>query len=120
MNPTQQIFGGNWTVEKLEHVRKYLVAYTTIMNKQPFRFAYIDAFAGTGYRILKQDENPNELMFPEIAEQEVQEFLDGSARIALQVQPRFQKSPFLLNKTKTDFLNYRNLLKLNSHYSKMI
>jgi hypothetical protein len=37
-------FGGNWTEEKLEHVKKYLKAYATIMNKQNFRFAYIDAF----------------------------------------------------------------------------
>ena len=38
-------FGGDWTEEKLERVRKYLSAYTTIMSKQPFCFAYIDAFA---------------------------------------------------------------------------
>ncbi len=39
MKKTQ--FGGNWTEKKLERVRKYLSAYTTIMKKQPFRFAYI-------------------------------------------------------------------------------
>ena len=50
-------FGGNWTDEKLKRVRKYLGAYATIMNRQKFRFAYIDAFVGTGYReekIIKQ------------------------------------------------------------------
>ena len=90
MRQNQQNFGGDWTTEKLERVRKYLSAYTTIMKDRNFRFAYIDAFAGTGYRTDRQDTNPSELMFPEIAEQEVQEFLDGSARIALQVQPKFQ------------------------------
>ncbi len=95
-------FGGDWTDEKLERVRKYLVAYTTIMNKhkQRFRFAYVDAFAGTGYRTLKQNENPEELMFPEIAEQESQQFLDGSARIALRVKPRFHKYIFIENDEK--------------------
>ena len=90
MRQSQQNFGGDWTTEKLERVRKYLKAYATIMKDWNFRFAYIDAFAGTGYRTDRQDTNPSELMFPEIAEQEVQRFLDGSARIALQVQPKFQ------------------------------
>jgi hypothetical protein len=36
-------FGGDWTEEKLNRVEKYLKAYATIMNKQNFRFAYIDA-----------------------------------------------------------------------------
>ena len=91
MRQSQQSFGRSWTTEKLERVHKYLKAYTTIMKDRNFHFAYIDAFAGTGYRTYRRDADPNELMFPEIAEQEVQEFLDGSARIALQVQPRFQK-----------------------------
>jgi three-Cys-motif partner protein len=43
-------FGGTWTEEKLAVLRKYLVAYATIMRNTPFRFAYIDAFAGSGYR----------------------------------------------------------------------
>ena len=52
----------------------------TIMKDRNFHFAYIDAFAGTGYRTDREDADSDELMFPEIAEQEVQEFLDGSAR----------------------------------------
>lgn len=121
MKQGQRNFGGDWTTEKLERVRKYLAAYTTIMNKYPFHFAYIDAFAGTGYRKLKQDENPNELMFPEIAEQEVQDFLEGSASTALQVQPRFQKYIFIekdenrsseLQNLKTEFPSLQNDIEL--------
>jgi three-Cys-motif partner protein len=88
-------FGGSWTEEKLERVRKYLVAYATIMNKQKFRFAYIDAFAGTGYRTIEQHQNALAKIFPEIFEQDSQQFLDGSARIALQVRPRFTKYIFI-------------------------
>lgn len=109
--PLQQ-FGGNWSADKLERVRKYLGAYTTILNKYPYRIAYIDAFAGTGYQILKSDERADQLLFPELAEQEPQTFLDGSARMALQVRPRFTKYIFIeqdqnrfaeLEKLKTDF-----------------
>ena len=108
MRQSQQSFGRSWTTEKLERVHKYLKAYTTIMKDRNFHFAYIDAFAGTGYRAYRQDADPNELMFPEIAEQEVQEFLDGSARIALQVQPRFQKY-ILIEKDENRFAELQRL-----------
>ena len=41
---------GPWAQEKLECLRKYLHAYTTILSKQhwPKGYIYIDAFAGTG------------------------------------------------------------------------
>ena len=53
-------FGGNWTTIKLEILKKYLNAYTTILIKIPYyKTAYIDAFAGTGYikdkSIIKHD-----------------------------------------------------------------
>ena len=47
-------------------------------------------------------------MFPEIAEREVQEFLDGSARIALQAEPRFQKY-ILIEKDDNRFAELQNL-----------
>jgi len=111
MVATQQRFGGDWTAEKLERVKKYLAAYAKIMTKQRFRFAYVDAFAGTGYRTMKE-ENSDELMLPEFAEQDAEAFLEGSARIALQVKPRFTRYIFIekdqgrfdeLNKLKNDF-----------------
>ena len=49
-------FGGNWTEEKLKSLGKYLKAFAVIMNKQKFRFAYIDAFSGTGYREEKNNK----------------------------------------------------------------
>ena len=83
-------FGGNWTTLKLERVRKYLRAYTTIMSNFHFRFAYVDAFAGTGYRTLKESGNATELMLPKMFEEDAQEFFNGSARVALEVTPRLQ------------------------------
>ncbi len=116
MNSLQAPFGGDWTAEKLERVRKYLEAYAKIMGQGFFRFAYIDAFAGTGYRTMRQDDNPKELMFPEFADKEAKNFLEGSARIALQIKPRFTKYIFIekdekrfleLEKLKTEFAEVR-------------
>lgn len=95
MNTRGHRFGGNWTEQKLECVRKYLHAYTTIMNKQPFQYAYIDAFAGTGYRDMENDEDAEELMFPDLVAPEVVSFHDGSARNALEVEPPFMKYVFI-------------------------
>ena len=95
MNTRGHIFGGDWTEQKLECVRKYLHAYTTIMSKQQFQYAYIDAFAGTGYRDMENDEEADELMFPYLVSPEVVSFHDGSARNALEVEPPFMKYVFI-------------------------
>lgn len=128
-----QTFGGDWTEEKLERVRKYLVAYATIMSKQKFRFAYIDAFAGTGYRIIEHEESALAEAFPEIFETETRQFLDGSARIALQVRPLFDKYIFIerdpervaeLEKLKTEFVQVADHIQIeqedaNSYLQKL-
>jgi three-Cys-motif partner protein len=95
--PTLQRFGDkSWTQDKLERVRKYLVAYSTIMSKRRYPYAYIDGFAGTGYHELKRAEGDHgATLFPEEDQPEVEAFLDGSARIALQVEPRFNRYIFI-------------------------
>ena len=112
MNNQGHKFGGNWTEQKLECVRKYLRAYTTIMSKQPFRFAYIDAFAGTGYREMESDEGIDELMFPDLVSAEVMSFHDGSARNALEVEPLFMKYVFI----EKDANRYAELEKLRKEF----
>ncbi|MDP2209186.1 MAG: three-Cys-motif partner protein TcmP [Bacteroidota bacterium] len=103
-------FGGKWTEEKLSKVKKYLHAYATIMNKQKFRFAYIDAFAGTGYRTFREGRNKSEYLFPELVEKETQNFLAGSAFIALEIKPRFTKYIFIENE-KEGFIALQGLKK---------
>ena len=39
-------FGGSWTDEKLERVRKYLAAYVIALKRKSFELHYVDAFAG--------------------------------------------------------------------------
>ncbi len=95
-------FGGDWTSTKLEILGKYLSRYTTALKEQPtptrpFVRAYIDAFAGTGYRSMGQGEGTtsDNLPFPDLAESAPQYLLDGSARLALKTQPRFDRYIFI-------------------------
>jgi three-Cys-motif partner protein len=89
-------FGGGWTTEKLERVRHYLQAYTIALSKQPhFTTNYVDAFAGTGYRSKAGQQPEGDLLIPSLMEEDNVAFLDGSARIALQVEPPFHRYWFV-------------------------
>jgi three-Cys-motif partner protein len=112
-------FGGEWTSAKLEVLAGYLHAYTMAlrdkpMRERPFRKAYIDAFAGTGYRTEKHEESTRQadLAFPDLAAVAPQDLLDGSARLALKNEPRFDRYIFIerslercqqLEQMKTEF-----------------
>ena len=88
-------FGGNWTEQKLSVLRKYLNAYTTALSKLNFRTVYIDAFAGAGAR--------------EEADTDGVQFVEGSAKIALDVRkPSFDRLVFI----EEDFDYANNLRKL--------
>jgi three-Cys-motif partner protein len=89
------LFGGDWTETKLEILKRYLEAYAVALKNQPFKRFYIDAFAGTGYRNLKQADAEGRLLFPDLAGEEPQGLLEGSARIALKVEPRFDQYIFI-------------------------
>jgi len=92
-------FGGSWTTAKLEVVAEYLSAYTTALKATPFQKGYIDAFAGTGYREPRGGDEAgspsSELPFPDLADEEPQALLDGSARLALKTVPRFDRYVFI-------------------------
>jgi three-Cys-motif partner protein len=113
-------FGGDWTSTKLEILAKYLKAYTTALKDKPtadraFQKAYIDAFAGTGYRSMRGEDGSDEsanLVFPDLADTGPQELLDGSARLALKTEPQFDRYIFIdrnkdrvrqLEQLKTEF-----------------
>jgi three-Cys-motif partner protein len=107
-------FGGGWTGEKLERVRKYLVAYTTLMTANErarfFQTIYVDAFAGTGYRSLKRigsASNPELVPDPDRTA-----FLKGSARIALDVEPPFHQYVFVEKNTE----RFRQLEQLKTEF----
>ena len=86
-------FGGDWTSIKLDVLAKYLRAYTTALKAQSFHKIYIDAFAGTGYRVPPRPDE-GELYLPELGVEGAQ-LLDGSAAIALKTEPAFDRCIFI-------------------------
>ncbi len=74
---------GNWSVEKLELLRKYLKAYTTILSKQEWceAYYYIDAFAGQGWWLADEDGE--------------EKIIKGSPAVALEVNPPFSWYVFI-------------------------
>lgn len=121
----------SWTEAKLQILEKYLSAYTTILSKRRgrYKFAYIDAFAGTGDRKITKSTNSPQFLLPEFEETETIEFLDGSAVKALKVEPKFETCIFiekskkrfdrLQAKLKTEFPE-RNVRFLNGDANKEI
>jgi three-Cys-motif partner protein len=86
-------FGGSWTEEKLAVMRSYFALYAQALKSQHFEKWYIDAFAGTGQR--KQVRRPGERpLFGDDAN-EVWEAKDGSVRIALGIDPPFDRYIFI-------------------------
>ena len=109
--PLQQ-FGGSWTEQKLQRLREYLIAYQNALKNAPFTLYYIDAFAGTGYNTPKAAPEYQSPLFDDLAAIDTRQFLDGSARIALQIPRPFDQYVFVeqhpdrfveLAKLKTDF-----------------
>jgi three-Cys-motif partner protein len=96
---TAQQFGGTWTEEKLECVRKYLSAYMAIFraNKYARKYAtlYVDAFAGTGYRCAAPDVCDDASLFAARADEDGVRFLDGSAANALLMDRPFDHYVFI-------------------------
>lgn len=72
---------GRWSEVKLEIIKKYATAYTTVLRAKPEirRYIYIDAFAGAGTHISRQTG----------------EFVPGSPLNALVVQPPFHEFHFI-------------------------
>ncbi len=93
-------FGGNWTEEKLDRLRKYLSAYMQIFDRNLWasRYStyYVDAFAGTGSRIERPESDPTStLSLLEDDATDVERFYRGSARIALEIEPSFDNFVFV-------------------------
>ena len=79
-------------------------SYTTALKDKPtadkpFRKAYIDGFAGSGYRDSRHDRDDSgvsqKLLFPDLAGDEPQGLLDGSAKLALKTEPPFDRYIFI-------------------------
>ena len=92
---TEHYFGGTWTQDKLNRLSKYLTAYINIFKTNEkakfFSTYYIDAFAGTGYR-ASTIQMPEQTLF---GDSEALEYQQGSAAIALNIDPAFDHYIFI-------------------------
>ena len=96
-------FGGRWTQDKVEVLRRYLDAYTTALKNQPFTLHYVDGFAGAwSYAEAVEDDYA-----------EFREFRHGSARIALEIADKpFDRLVFI----EKDAGSAESLLALPGEY----
>lgn len=93
MSIAEHEFGGVCTDLKLSVVEGYLKAFTTALRPKFRELCYIDAFAGTGERTLRYDAIEETLFDP--ATPERVERRKGSAKIALEIQPQFDRLIFI-------------------------
>lgn len=87
---TQQ-FGSAHTERKLQAVHKYLGAFTTALKKQSFDLLYVDACAGSGSSMARQQDGQGNLI-------EADEITIGSAVRALSISTPFDR--YILNDAK--------------------
>lgn len=111
MTGSQEIFGSlDSTGKKLHIVKLYLEMYQKTVGSQSWsRTHYVDAFAGTGVvKTAKQkNDNQTELFDPEIYE-EARAVIEGSTKIALNIDPHFDSYTFIeLKKKKISELKER-------------
>ena len=103
---TSASFGGSWTQDKLNILKRYLDAYTTVLKNQPFSLTYFDAFAGEGQwspgsRYTDDDYG------------DFRELHLGSPRIALEIQEKpFDRLVFV----EKDVARSRSLQDLKVEY----
>ena len=110
-------FGGPWTEDKLNRLRKYLRAYMTIFTRNPraayFRAVYVDAFAGTGFRreqaaVVEETES----LFDLGQDVDAESLRKGSAQVALETEPPFAEYVFI----EQDKQHVRELEKLRRRF----
>lgn len=80
---------GYWSEIKLRIIHDYAREYAKILKANRFRFFYIDAFAGAGLHLSRRKK----------------EIVLGSPRIALEIEPKFDKLFFVeIDQSRVDFL----------------
>lgn len=118
---------GPWAHQKLDCLKRYLEAYTTILRQQKgLRYYYVDAFAGPGrarIRELYRSHSDENFLFdytPETKDEE--EYIDGSPRVSLSIHHPFMGYLFiekqqnrietLSSELKADFPSLSNRIRI--------
>jgi three-Cys-motif partner protein len=87
---------GDWSELKLEILKKYATAYSTILAKRHLHHAYIDGFAGAGHHISKRTKD----------------LIPGSPLNALNIEPPFEEL-YLIDLKSERVENLRTLTAKN-------
>jgi three-Cys-motif partner protein len=93
-------FGGGWTDKKLKALSDYLAQYRKIMTANEkarfFKTIYLDGFAGTGERRDSVAElSDDQLSLTPAWDAEIQEYKQGSAAVALDLDSPFDQYVFI-------------------------
>lgn len=90
---SDHFFGNSSTDLKLQVIDEYLNAYTQALRNKFGQLWYIDAFAGTGTRTVTHGPSAN--LFDQAAREAFREQRRGSARIAIDANPAFDRLIFI-------------------------
>lgn len=124
----KNVFGGSWSIAKLNCVERYLDAYLQVMTNQSWakKLVYIDAFSGDGLQGFQRDADENQAQLFTY-DDEICSFVQGSALRAVhssyvreQAGKRgFDQFYFIeLDEDKLDTLRLRISERYPSQYSK--
>jgi three-Cys-motif partner protein len=86
--PKVPVFGGRWSLSKLDIVESYFKFFNTALKGKPFKRVYIDGFAGSGAFRYLVGVPKNTLFGPRDESEDVHA---GSARRALNAKPSFDE-----------------------------
>jgi three-Cys-motif partner protein len=93
---------GPWAADKLDRLRRYLSEYTKIMSRQTWAkgYVYIDAFAGSGRARIRKRATVSDAQVTTLGQEfrsdsEARQILNGSPRVALEIEPPFSIYVFL-------------------------
>jgi three-Cys-motif partner protein len=112
---------GPWARDKLDRLGSYLSAYATILARQAWaRTVYIDAFAAAGRAAVRSSDSEHQGKLDlEGGGDETGEVIDGSPRVALDIEPGFNRYVFIerspqrlahLRELKTEYTGRREVI----------
>ena len=109
--PDIQVFGGPWSLPKLDAVKKYFRFFNTALKGKPFERVYIDGFAGSGAFRYIVNAPKNTLFGPR---DESEDIHAGSAHLALYANPPFDR--IILIEQKKSLVKSLQVLIDKSHH----
>ena len=86
---------GPWAKDKLDALGRYLDFYTKVLKNQRWRTIYVDAYAGAGRAAVRSSPRETAPLFDDQIDAELLELVNGSPRVALDVENPFTRYVFI-------------------------